>query len=1042
MTSPAAEVKQPSPPGKKVLFPRYILKEADGVYVNLAIFPVAGGFDKFIERLFGDGFRFVRTDYQLLTSLLYYHDSVLDTVGRDAKVKLADDIVGFPAKRKALYRGVRLEEDFLHAEYIFEPVEIVLETEKPVYGEAGADGIRPVVGTERISEVCPTSLDLDEFIAEMWLKGIRFGIDVEQVAGAIATRRMARMFFANQQDAIPGGDAEIVEASDVLRPDNAPKQLANGKADLSKFQNLFPHIEKGALLLRKKMGVPGKAGCKVNGERIVSEPPKDLDLQALAGEGTCIELIDGEECIVAAKSGFLALDVNTNIIEVTDKIENKAGISAKTTGDLSLSGKDYIEHGVVQEGRTVEGTNMTFLADVHGTVVSKNGLVLLEKDLSSGCVESYNGEVTSNGRVLNSIIEVHDRRGEKAVGTITLNYAEACFISGHTVIIKHAVNCEIVAENVEIGIVEGCSVVAKAVKINSSNVCRRREANIALILPDFSEFVTQVAQAKKSIEKCEKIIQEKDKEVAKLRSDPDIARYLTMAAGIKRSPVKLTEAQQVAWGKMTSNFKFAKAESALARLTADKLDQQKLAQTSRQEIAILIEKREQAGLSIYCKISEVVGNTLVRIMPDVHEITELQKLKSSELKLKLRENGQDRDRVFFNEEGSLDWEYKAPVIEIEPGIANVAVLSAPVVNGSQVALAVAEANSSQVMPPVRNENTSGVSINAKDFTEPDVVLEGRIVEGVNMTFRSDVYGTVVSKSGQVLLESNLLNASIQSFNGDVTIKGRSINSIIEVNDRRGEKAVGNITLNYAEACLISGHTVVIKHAMNCEIVAEHVEIGTVEGCSVVAKSVKINSSNVCRRREANIAMVLPDLSEFEVKIAQLKRSIDKCSNIIELKDREVAQISALPDVANYLALAESIKKSGVSLTKAQQENWDKMATKFKFAKADTSLARLSADKQDQLKLVETYQQEISVLMGLREQAAQGVRCNIAKVVGNTLVRIMPDAHDISLFQKLKSSEIKLKLRENGVEAERIYFNDEGSLDWEYKTPEIVPELPI
>ncbi len=665
MNTKMHDVNQSTPKGRMALIPRYVLREQQGLYVNLSHFPVGGGFDKFVDRLFGDGFRFVGLDYPLLMNLLYDYDGTVKIYGQYAKVKLADDIVDFPTIRKALYSGVKLVGGGQSAEYVFEPLALEEEIVIPVYGEKGADGIRPVVATERISELHPTSLNLDEFIAEMWLKRIRFGIDVDKVASVIYLRQMGAVTIASQMGADDGSDAEILEASEVLRRENASQLLPKGKADLRKFQNRFPKIEKGTRLLRKKLRVAGKPGCKVNGERVPPKLAKDVDLSALAGEGTRIQIINGEECIVAVRNGILALDMDANRIEVNDIKDNNTEINAAPTGDISLAEIDFAEHGEVPEGSSVEGENMKFFGDVFGSVTSKNGHVLLEKDLAGGCVQSFNGDVTSNGRAVNAIIEVHDKRAEKTAGKISLNFAESCLILGHTVSIKHAINCEVVAENVEIGVVEGCSVAAKTVKIGSSNVCRRREVNIAMVLPDVTEFEAKIGQVQKSIEKCEKVIQEKDQEAAKITADPEVAKYLTMAAGIKQSGVTLTEAQQENWNKTAGKFKFAKADTSLARLNADKQDQLKLIHAFRHEIAILTGRREKMGSSIGCTISEVVGNTLVRTLPGTHEILELQKLNGNELKLKLRDNGQAQDRIFFNDEGGLDWKYTLPEITTE-----------------------------------------------------------------------------------------------------------------------------------------------------------------------------------------------------------------------------------------------------------------------------------------------------------------------------------------------------------------------------------------
>jgi hypothetical protein len=639
----------------ELLLPGYLQKQQDGIYVSLPTFPVGSGFDKFIDRLFSDGFRFVNLDYQLLMDLLYDYGTILDEHGMDTHIRLADDIIRFPAKRKALYRGVKLDDEFLKAEYFFEPVEIEVEIEVPVYGEEGTDGIRRIVGSEVKLESKPTSLNVDEFVAELWLKGVRFGIDVDKVADVIARQESVRLSVAAQQDVSESSDAEIEEANVLLHRDNAPKILPNGKADLRKFQNRFPQIEAGARLLKKKSGVPGKPGFKINGARIEPEIPQDVDLQVLAGIGTAVEIQDGEEYIVATRNGFLALDVVTNHIEVTEKIENKAGVNIKTTGDLSLAGKEFIEHGEVQEGRVVEGTNMTFRSNVFGALVSKGGLILLEKSLSNGSAKSLGGNVTSHGRSFNSVIEAHE-------GHIALKYAEACQIAGKSVAIEHAINCEIIAESIEINTVEGCGLAGKSIRINSSNASRGNESNISVVLPDLSVFEAQIRQLNKSIEDCKLVIQKKDQELAQICSNAEVAKYLALASSVKQSSVKLTAAHQENWAKMTA--KFAKVDNALDKLNADKQEQLKRIQTAEEEIAYLMEGRALRGKGIYCKISNVAGDTLVRTMAVQNGIPELYKSKPSEIKVKLREQGSAQARLFYSDEGSLDWEYTLP--EIEP----------------------------------------------------------------------------------------------------------------------------------------------------------------------------------------------------------------------------------------------------------------------------------------------------------------------------------------------------------------------------------------
>lgn len=633
-----------------ITLPDFMIRQPDGVFVDLSLFPV-GGFDRYIDGLFGNGLRFKGLDYRLLTALLYDYDSVMEAHGISGKLKLAEDVIPFSPRRRALYKSVKIDAKQQHAAYFFEPVAMEVVIEEPVYGEPGEDGVSPIVGTERREVMQPTKLDLDEFIADMWLKGVRFGIDTEAVAGAISRSDSVRLDVAKQLDPTAGSDAEIEEACNVLHRDNSPKLLVNGKADLRKFQNRFPQILKEARLLKKKSRVLGKPGFRVSGELVAPEIPKDeINMQAMSGPGTRVEIQDGCEYILANQDGFLSLDVESNYISVTEMIENKGGISLKTTGDLSLAGNEFIEHGEVQEGRVVEGKNMTFRSDVYGDVVSQGGFILLEKNLSGGSAKSYGGDVTSNGRVFNSVIEA-------CSGQVSLQYAESCLILGESVVIDRAVNCDIVAESIQIGSSEGCSVAGKSVQINSSGACRGKETLISMLVPDLSALDAQVAQMSCAIEDCKKIVAEKDREIAVLKSDAEFAKYLALATSIRQGKIQLNAAQQDGWQKMTARF--AKPMSAGGKLNAEKQEQMSRIQAFLLEQTHLLESREKSSSGISCEITEVVGDTRVQSMIAANGVAALQKHRPAEIRNRLREQDIRHKRIFADDAGSLKWSYEA-----------------------------------------------------------------------------------------------------------------------------------------------------------------------------------------------------------------------------------------------------------------------------------------------------------------------------------------------------------------------------------------------
>jgi hypothetical protein len=469
----------------------------------------------------------------------------------------------------------------------------------------------------------------------------------------ISRHETARIEIAHYLDATEGCDAEIEEASDALRRDNSPKRLANGKADLRRFQNRFPQISGGARLLKKKKRILGKPGFKVSGAVIEPPIPADFDLLTLAGEGTRVENQGVNEFIVATREGFLSLDIATNHIAVTEKIENKGGVSARTTGDLSLAGDEFIEHGEVQEGRVVEGKNMTFRSAVYGEIVSQGGLILLEGNLSGGSARSRGGTITSNARVFNSVIESWE-------GGVTAKYAESCLIMGETVNVERAVNCEIIATRVEIGSAEGCGVAGKVIRIASSSACRDKETIVSMLVPSLLTMDAQIRQAQKSIADCEQAVADKSQQLASIKEDGEVAKYLALAASIETGSVKLNPTQQANWHKMTDRFTATKA--AMKKLEAEMREQSQRIVSFGQELAYLIQARERSGEGIDCKIDAVEGDTRVRTMVAYNGTSEFSKMSAAELRAKLREQGFPLEHVFTGDEGSLDWHYELPPI--------------------------------------------------------------------------------------------------------------------------------------------------------------------------------------------------------------------------------------------------------------------------------------------------------------------------------------------------------------------------------------------
>lgn len=628
-----------------LILPAYVLLRPEGVFIKLSPPPAQDILQLFVDRLFSSETRFVGLDYACFLRLLYGENSAASPGGYASEVRLAGGIVRFPPERMELYKGVKIMENGERAEYMFEPAFLEVVKDEPVHGEPDADGVTHIVEYRKNVEMQATQLDFDEFIASMWVKGVRFGIDANAVRAAIKKGAPARIDIASQLEPTDSKDATISEESDHLRQDNAPLILANGKADLHRAKNRFPQIAKGAPLLRKIPRVLGKPGYRVTGTVIEPRVPEDLDLNKLAGEGTRIDQTPKGELMVAGIDGFVVIDEATSAICVTAKIENKGGISAKGTGDIKLTVDEYIEHGEVQEGRIVEGKHMTFRSDVFGTVISQGGSIELDKNLSGGRAQSVGADITVKGRVINSTLEAWD-------GKIITEFAEGSLIMGKSVSIERAVNCEIVAEELQLGIAEGCAIAGKSLQIASSNVRKNRETIISMLLPDIAAYDRQIAEAKTTLAQAEKAIQAKSREIAATQSDPGFARYLAIAEKLRAGTIKFTPEQQTGWQKIVNQF---------APLMKGSEGLEKKCLALHNAIQQWTQEREACGAGgEHCKIEQVLGDTVVRKISSNHGMSLFRKLPQHELRIKLQQLGDAQERIFSDHQGSFEWHFEVP----------------------------------------------------------------------------------------------------------------------------------------------------------------------------------------------------------------------------------------------------------------------------------------------------------------------------------------------------------------------------------------------
>lgn len=649
MVSSESSGHSPDIQKEEMVLPGFVSIRQEGVIVDLPRLYASGGFELFVDRLFTGGMRFFGLDYAAFLRLLYDADWLAAMQGKSAEARIATKIAQFTPQRQALYRATKLLDGGKYAEYVFEPVSIEETYEVPVYGKPGADGTQEITGHLNKTRLVPARLDFDEFVADMWLKGVRYGIDEEVVRQAIASGASGRMTVARYLEPTLGRDAEIVEVFSGLRQDNSPRILQDGKADLKTFKNRFPQVARGKRLLKKVPRVPGRQGYKVTGEAIEPKMPKDIDLHALAAAGTSVEQAGDGEYIVSAQDGFIMRDEQSNSISVTEKIETKGGVSAKTTGDLELGVDEFIEHGEVQDGRRVKGKHMTFLSDVFGSVVSQGGNIRIEGNLAGGRAESSGGNITLCKRVSRAVVRARD-------GEVTVHYGEHSTIVGRTVRIEHAVSCEIIADEVYADVVEGCMIAAKRIKIASAGESRNKETLVTVLIPDLSASDQCIADLQKKIAEAQEGGKAKAAEIEALKADPEFAKYLVLYERIRSGAIKLTAEQAGNWRKLAE--KHARASSQLAKLAAEADALDLAAKQAEEELACAARGRDAMGEGISCVIDKVTGHTVGQTMKSVNGAEAFSGKPGDDIRVILQNMDSYKARIFSADSGSVGWKFQ------------------------------------------------------------------------------------------------------------------------------------------------------------------------------------------------------------------------------------------------------------------------------------------------------------------------------------------------------------------------------------------------
>ncbi|NNM83386.1 MAG: DUF342 domain-containing protein [Burkholderiales bacterium] len=635
--------------------PVFIRDGDSGLAVDLEKMESPAEFFRFAGGVFDAGLLFTGIDYAAFADLLSLSDEGLQTrisdlaaKGKKAGIRFAAGIAPFAPERAALYRAPRFVSG--SAQYLFEVVTIEKTIEEPLF-EEGADGKLEIVGRQSRVVSEKTSLNFDEFVAAMWARGVRYGIDHQAVLDMIGQNRTGRIVIARPLAAKEGQDAALKEETDRLYRDNAPRQLSSGKVDLRHFRNRFPQIRKGEPLLRKVPRVPGTPGMDISGAVLEPKVPQDFDLEALSGPGTHVERNAKGEIIYSSMDGFLNIDLQTNRIAVEGKIVSYGGVSMKTTGDISLDGDHFEEHGEIQEKRVVEGKNITVHGDVYGKVVSSGGRIHLMQNLVGGSAINQEGDIEIGGFASSANLNAK-------TGCIQLARAENSLIVGDAVILEYAVNCTIAANRVEIGIAEGCAIAGKSIRVHQIGPRKDNQSTVSVVVPDLSSFDAEFSQMASRMAEIDSMLLEKQAKVKQITELQDVRNYLLVGGKLQRKEITLTDEQKAHWAKLGQ--KVAPLVKALSFLNAEVRSLSAEREGLVEKADLLEIEKEESARGICVSVGIATGETIVRKWMRPRDARPLVGMPERDLRVRLRDAGSPGDHLMSSSGRDLDWQFCLP----------------------------------------------------------------------------------------------------------------------------------------------------------------------------------------------------------------------------------------------------------------------------------------------------------------------------------------------------------------------------------------------
>ncbi|MBW7954524.1 hypothetical protein H3C61_01800 [Candidatus Gracilibacteria bacterium] len=416
----------------------------DGIYLDISRIKSRDDFISFVGDFFGRGFYFKDLDYKLFSDIIFDIEKI-----EGNNIKLASSIEKIDEKKAQKYQKPFIYNG-LQSEYIF----------SKIYSDIEEDG-----KTKEIE----VFLDIDEFIAQMWNYGIRFGLKIDDIKKEIKLPTNKKILIADYIEPTLPIDESLQSMQFFGQDLSLDKDYKNYKRSYI----TFPKLSK---LYKIEPAIYGKNGLNILGEYIKpTKEPKKIDLNKIIGEGVELLEQDGNIYIISSIDGFVSppqgnynskntiekdkkfitlnIDEILNPIKVTEHIE--FGEIGPKTGNIITEYSVLIkglksEYIVRAKNISSYGENCGSMSSYNDINIDGNVIGKMERQenifsmTEDGQIISLNGNIKVNGKVLfNNVLSA-------VKGRIDLYSIENSIIFGKDIEIVNARRCFIFGENIKI----------------------------------------------------------------------------------------------------------------------------------------------------------------------------------------------------------------------------------------------------------------------------------------------------------------------------------------------------------------------------------------------------------------------------------------------------------------------------------------------------------------------------------------------------------------------------------------------------------------